>query len=40
MKETVKSMDVDWDFVKKEVSEYVDIDHSDSEEGEGCCAIF
>jgi hypothetical protein len=35
------SKDVDWDFVKEEVSQFVDIDQSDSEEGGGaCCAIF
>ena len=38
--ETVKSKDVDWDFVKNEVEKHVDIDQSDSEDGNNCCAIF
>lgn len=38
--EKVKSNDVDWDFVKAEVSKYVDIDQSDTEDGGGCCQIF
>jgi pSer/pThr/pTyr-binding forkhead associated (FHA) protein len=38
--ETVKSKDVDWDFVKAEVAKFVDIDQSDTEDGGGCCQIF
>lgn len=30
---------ITWDFIKKEVEAFVDIDDSDSEEG-GCCTIF
>ena len=36
----IKSEKVDWDFCKKEVEKYVDIDMSDSEEGGGCCRMF
>lgn len=36
----MKSQDIDWDYVKKEVSKFVDIDQSDSEDGGGCCNIF
>jgi hypothetical protein len=31
---------ITWEFIKKEVEKYVNIDDSDSEEGGGCCRIF
>lgn len=37
---SVDESQVTWDWVKKEVAKYVDIDQSDSEDGGGCCKIF
>lgn len=31
---------ITWDFIKKEVEKFVNIDDSDSEEGGGCCSLF
>lgn len=31
------SQDITWDFVKKQMEEVVDIDQSDTEDGEGGC---
>lgn len=39
--ETIKAREITWDFVREEMQEIVDIDQSDTEDGEGgCCRLF